>query len=64
MCVWRGGVVVRKSNLLGSSPGHSSPRNNSGQVVHMHVPLCLCLPSSINWYRHKLGAKQALHVTH
>jgi len=23
-----------------------------------------CSPSSINWYRHKLGAKQALHVTH
>jgi len=25
---------------------------------------CLCSPSSINWYRHKLGTKQALHATH
>jgi len=26
--------------------------------------MCLCSPSSINWYRHRLGTKQALHVTH
>jgi len=26
--------------------------------------MCLCSPSSINWYWHKLGAKQSLHVTH
>jgi len=26
--------------------------------------LCLCSPSSINWYRRKLGAKQALHAIH
>jgi len=25
--------------------------------------VCLCLPSSINWYRRKLVAKQALHAT-
>jgi len=25
--------------------------------------MCLCSPSSINWYRRKLGAKQALHAT-
>jgi len=25
--------------VAGSSPGRSSPRNNSGQVVHTHVPL-------------------------
>jgi len=27
--------------------------------------MCLCSPSSINWYRyrHQLGAKQALHAT-
>jgi len=28
--------------------------------THTHVPL---FTSSINWYRHKLGAKQALHTT-
>jgi len=26
--------------------------------------MCLCSPSSINWYRRKLRAKQALHATH
>ena len=26
--------------------------------------ICLCSPSSINWYRLKLGAKHALHTTH
>jgi len=26
--------------------------------------MCLCSPSSINWYRCKLGAKQALDATH
>jgi len=26
--------------------------------------MCLCLPSSINWYWRKLRAKQALHATH
>ena len=46
--VWLGGVVVRASDLqvatelnrdvAGSSPGRSAPRNNSGQVVPMHVP--------------------------
>ena len=25
--------------VAGSSPGRSAPRNNSGQVVHIHVPL-------------------------
>jgi len=25
--------------------------------------VCLCSPNSINWYLHKLGAKQALHST-
>jgi len=41
--VWRGGVVVRTSDLqsevAGSSPGRSAPRINSEQVVHIHVPL-------------------------
>jgi len=35
-------------------------RNNSGQVVHTHVPL---FTSSIKWYRRKLGAKKALRDT-
>jgi len=26
--------------------------------------MCLCSPSSINWYRCKLGAKRALYTTH
>jgi len=26
--------------------------------------MCLCSPRSINWYRRKLGAKQALRATH
>jgi len=30
--------------------------NNSGQVVHTHVPLS---SSSINWYQQKVGSKQA-----
>ena len=28
-----------QSRVAGSSPGRSAPRNNSGQVVHTHVPL-------------------------
>jgi len=61
--VWRGGVGRRTCNreVTGSSPSRSAPRNNSGQVVHTHVPL---FTSSINWYRRKLGAQQALHATH
>ena len=35
--------------------------NDRGQVVHKH---CLCLLSSINWYRCRLWAKQALHTTY
>jgi len=57
--------VVRTSDLqpIGCrfESGHSALFNDSGQVVHTHVP---CLPSSINWYQQKLGAKQALHATH
>ena len=34
-------------------------------IVVLHSPhMCLCSPSSINWYRRKLGAKHALHATH
>ena len=63
--VWRGGVVLGRRTcnreVAGSSPGRFASRIDPGQVVHTHVPLS---PSSINWYRHKLEAKQALHVTH
>ena len=47
--------------LAGSSPGRSAPRANMGKLF---THLCLCSPSSINWYRRKLKAKQAFHVTH
>jgi len=51
--VWCGGVVVMALNreVAGSSPGNTTPCNDPGQVVHTHM--CLCLPSSINWYRRK-----------
>jgi len=32
--------------------------------THTHTQLCLCSPSSTNWYRCKLGAKQTFHATH
>jgi len=57
--------VVRASDLQlrgrGSSLGHSAPRATLGKLF---THLCLCSPSSINWYGRKLGAKQALHATH
>jgi len=61
--VWRGGIVVRASDLQprgrGSSLGRSAPRATLGKLF---THLCLCSPSSINWYRRKLGAK--FHATH
>jgi len=64
--MWRGGVVVigrRTCNreVAGSNPGRSAPRATMGKLI---THLCLCSPSSINWYRRKLGGKQALHATH
>ena len=62
--VWRGGVVVRASDLrevAGSSPGRSAPRATLGKLF---THLCLCSSSSIIWYRCKLGVKLALHATH
>jgi len=47
--------------VAGLSPGRSAPRATLGKLF---TYLCLCSPSSINWYRRKLGAKQALHATH
>ena len=58
-------IVVRASDLqrevAGSSPGRSAPCNNSGYVVHTHVPL---FTKQYNWYRRKLEAKQAPHAAH
>ena len=47
---WLGGAVVRAldSWLRVQSPAMPLSGNNSGQVVHTHVPLS---PSSIIWYR-------------
>jgi len=52
------GVVVRASDV--------QPRGRSACATlgKLFTHMCLCSPSSINWYRHKLGAKQALHATH
>jgi len=57
--VWLGGVVVGRRisdrEVASSIPGCSASICNSGQVVHTHM--CLCAPSSINWYRLRLGVK-------
>jgi len=59
--VWLGGLVVgRRISDQRSQVGFywrlfcSAARCNSGQVVQT---MCLCLPSSINWYRLRLGVK-------
>ena len=61
---WRDGVVgvglaTERSQVR--VYGRSAPRATLGKLF---TQLCLCSPSSINWYRRKLGAKQALHTTH
>ena len=53
---WFGGVMVATSDLRSRGRGFDSwpfrySSNNSGQVVHTHVPLS---PSSILWYRSKM----------
>jgi len=40
-------------------PATALSDNNLRQVVHTHAPV---LPSSITWYRQKLGCKQAHHA--
>ena len=53
--------VAQWRRSLGVGPATISPRMTLGKLfTHM----CLCSPSSINWYRRKLGAKQAFHATH
>ena len=56
--MWLGGVVVvgrRISDRQVAIPGCSAARCNSGQVVHTYM--CICSPSSTNWYRLRLGVK-------
>jgi len=48
-----GRALARDRKVASSTPGQSAiPSNNSGQVVHTHVPLS---PSSIIWCRPKGG---------
>ena len=60
---WRGGATAGRrtydEEVVGSIPGLAQLHNDSGQVVHTHVPR---LASSIIEYQHKLGCKQA-HLT-
>jgi len=48
---YSGATVERRTcdqEVAGSIPGRALLRNDSGQVVHTHMPLS---PSSIIWYR-------------
>ena len=60
-------MVVRASDLLPiGCMFESRPlcfTYNLGKLF-THTHMCLCLQSSINWYRCKLGAKQTLYTTH
>jgi len=51
--VWRGSIVIRALDLQPKGSRFKSRpllfTYNPGQVVHTHM--CLCSPSSINWYR-------------
>jgi len=63
--VWRGGLVIG----IGLATERSQVRVPAAplQVTtlgKLFTHMCLCSSSSINWYRRKLGAKQALHATH
>ena len=58
MPVWLGGVAVgrriRDREVVSSIPG-CSPLGATLGKLFTHV--CLCSPSSINWYRLQLGVK-------
>jgi len=60
-----GGVAVecrtRDQEVVGLTLGRALRHKNSGQVSHTYVPLS---PSSITWYRRKLGSKQARRAIH
>jgi len=64
-CRWHRGVAVgcrtRDQEVAGSSLGGALQRKISVQVSHTYVPLS---PSSIIWYRRKLGSKQARRAIH
>jgi len=64
LTLWRGGVVVRASDLQPADRRFESRplrfTYNPGQVVHTHVPLF----TKQYRYRRKLGAKQTLHAAH
>ena len=68
MHVWHGGVMVRASDLQprGRRFKFQLHRSTCCTLGKLFTHLCLCslTPSSINWYRRKLGAKQAIHATH
>ena len=57
--MWFGGVAagrrIRDREVASSITGCSAAKCNSGQVVYTHM--CLCSPSSINWYRLRLVVK-------
>ena len=57
----RGRVSDLRPEVVGSSLGRALRRKNSGPVSHTYVPLS---PSSITWYRRKLGSKQTRCMIH
>ena len=46
---------LHPTNHIVSSASHTT-------LGKFFTHMCLCSPSSTNWYRRKMGAKQALHV--
>ena len=65
MWEWRGGVVVRASDLHRSHVRVPADPLHVTTLGKLFTYMCLCSQSStINWYRRKLVAKQALHATH
>ena len=60
-CGWHGGAMVGRQTYDEEVASLIPSHDDCGQVVHIHVPL---LPSSIIWYWHKLGRKQAHHAMH
>ena len=60
---WRSGWSVELATTRSQLRVPATPLHimTSGKLL---THMCLCSPSSINWYRRMLGAKQALRVTH
>jgi len=62
VALWhRGRVSDLQPEAVGSSFGRALRRKNSGQVFHTYVPQS---PSSVTWYRRKLGSKQTCRAIH